>query len=103
MDNKKRITALDLCDHSDAITAALTSAVAIMDCVRVLTALASLPEQHDISKEIGVTGGGYVCGVCVRDATLPQALYHAIELISDAEKRNSKIIDLVRSDMKEDK
>lgn len=68
----------ELLDREDAFDANATAALAILDCVRVLCALerATAIDSGDLT-----TGRGYASGECVRDASIPAALYHAFGLV----------------------
>lgn len=64
----------------DAINENLSAAIAIVDCVRVLTALerAPCPPLNEGGMNVGE---GYAGGVVVRDDSMPDALYHAMQLM----------------------
>ena len=82
--SKQIETNVEILDERDFIETNLSSARAIIDCVRVLTAL----ERTQRSDGDVVTGGGYAAGYIARDNSIPLALTHAITLIDQVNKSN---------------
>lgn len=85
--NKKIVIAGDVVNAQDRIAEDLSAAAAIIDCVRILTALEREPIQagdHSI-------GDGYVGGITARDTSIPLALHHALGLIAHAGSLANKI------------
>jgi hypothetical protein len=78
MDANKPL-ARDAMDQVDKVHETMSSALAIIDCVRVLAALERTPRQPDAEM---ATGLGSAWGHCTADDSIPQALYHAMGLIS---------------------
>jgi hypothetical protein len=68
-------------ERKASITVQLGTALAIIDCIRVLTSLErmSVPEKYPDS------GDGFANGNCTRDDSMPLALNHAMELIQSAQ------------------
>jgi hypothetical protein len=69
-----------LVKRQDSVTEKLTTAVAIVDCIRILTALERMPSpasSHD-------NGAGFANGNRLRDDSMPIALHHAMTLIDEA-------------------
>jgi hypothetical protein len=64
-----------------SIAAQLGAALAIIDCIRVLTSL----ERMSVSENHPDSGEGFANGNCTRDDSMPLALYHAMELIQSAQ------------------
>lgn len=74
-------------DLQDQIHEALEAASAIVDCVRVLASLErsqSIPKEH--RNGALALGNGFAGGSTVRDASLPDALFHAMGLIDRAKE-----------------
>lgn len=80
-------TKAEILDEQDSIETNLSSARAILDCVRVLTAL----ERTQRSDDSAITGGGYAAGYIARDTSVPLALTHAMALIDQAHKTANQI------------
>jgi hypothetical protein len=77
----------DIIDLQDSANDQLTAAMAIIDCVRVLTTL----ERAEMPPGDPSIGRGYVGGDTVRDSSMPVALHHAMELIKSAKSATNQI------------
>jgi hypothetical protein len=87
LEQKRSEIKMGLIERQDAIAENLTTATAIIDCVRVLTSLERMPSppnSHD-------NGGGYANGDRVRDGSMALALYHAMNLISSAREASEDV------------
>lgn len=85
-------SALDL---RDEINETLAAAAAIVDCVRVLTALEGTPPIPEESRQGTLAlGAGHAQGMKVRDASMPGALWHAMELIGRAQKLSEQVAEV---------
>jgi hypothetical protein len=77
----------EILQRQDAINDGLSSAVAIIDCVRVLSQL----ERSAAFDLDSFSGQGSVNGLKVRDGSMPLALYHAMSLIGSAQASSQKL------------
>ena len=79
----------ELLDREDAFDADATAALAILDCVRVLCALERAAATDSCAL---ATGHGYASGECVRDASIPAALYHAMGLVEQMRDTGTNVM-----------
>ncbi len=80
---------MDKLNAQDSLSMDLTAAAAICDAAKVLTALERA--QADAKNGSLSTGEGYADGHVLRDKSLPDMLYHAVQLIERA-KRTAEAI-----------
>jgi hypothetical protein len=68
----------DAMDQVDKVHETMSAAIAILDCVTVLTSLERTPCQEDAEM---ATGHGFAWGYCTSDDSIPLALHHAKGLV----------------------
>lgn len=77
-------------DIQDEIDSNFDAAIAIIDCVSVLTALERVGHQEEVKLALG---DGYANGHVARNDSMPVALYHATVLL----QRNRGLVEQVLS------
>lgn len=70
-------------EHFNRCDDDLKTAIAIVDCVRILTALERAPAGA-VTPGKPLTGEGFANGDTLRDSSMPLALRHAIEMMQMA-------------------
>lgn len=86
---------LELIDRQDSITEKLSTASAIIDCIRMLTAMERMPKSGGGREN----GEGYANGHRLRDESAPLALFHAMELVDGAKEASEALFrDLQRTE-----
>ncbi len=84
------------CDLNDEINEKYSAALAIVDCVRVLTALERTPIL-DVPEGVLNTGAGVASGFSVCDASMPDALYQAMRLMQEMKTAADLLYEISRN------